>query len=322
MAATIQIKRGTSTDWSTANPILASGELGLDTTLNNIKVGDGITAWNSLNFYDSNSQPLDSTLTAIATFNTNGFLVQTSPDNFAGRIITAASTKIQINNGNGVASNPSIDVNESNLALNNIGGTLSIAKGGTNSTTSLNNNRIINSVGGAIVERSAMTDGQLIIGSTGGNPVNATLTQGDNTVITNGAGTISILAIRGSENVSANVTARTTTTSSTYQTKVTLNTGSLTTTSVYRIDFSAVLDSTSANRNINFRIYNSTNSTVLYEATDIRVPNAASTYPISGFVEFTVGTSGARTILLQWNSDNNSSTIGIAYAYLDFYRIR
>lgn len=128
--------------------------------------------------------------------------------------------------------------------------------------------------------------------------------------------------VRGSENVSASSTARTTTTSSTYQTKVTLNTGPLLATAVYRLDFSCVLDSVTANRNINFRIFNSTDATVLYEATDIRVVVANGRTPVGGYVELTFGTTASRSFLLQWNSDNNTSTVGIAYAYLDFYRIR
>lgn len=48
MANQIQIRRGSSTQWSTANPILANAELGYDTDLKKIKVGDGSTAWASL----------------------------------------------------------------------------------------------------------------------------------------------------------------------------------------------------------------------------------------------------------------------------------
>jgi hypothetical protein len=50
MAQKIQIRRGTTSQWSTTNPILASGEIGYDTTLKQAKVGDGATAWNSLGF--------------------------------------------------------------------------------------------------------------------------------------------------------------------------------------------------------------------------------------------------------------------------------
>jgi hypothetical protein len=48
MAKKIQIRRGDATAWSTANPILSSGEIGYDTTNKSFKVGDGTTLWNSL----------------------------------------------------------------------------------------------------------------------------------------------------------------------------------------------------------------------------------------------------------------------------------
>ena len=48
MEARIQIRRDTTVNWNSENPILSSGELGLDTDLNLLKIGDGSTAWNSL----------------------------------------------------------------------------------------------------------------------------------------------------------------------------------------------------------------------------------------------------------------------------------
>lgn len=50
MATLIQIRRGTASEWSSANPTLSSGEIGLATDLGKIKVGDGSTAWNSLSY--------------------------------------------------------------------------------------------------------------------------------------------------------------------------------------------------------------------------------------------------------------------------------
>mgnify|MGYP003352645628 CR=1 FL=1 len=48
--AKILLRRGTSSEWSSANPILDSGELGYDKTMGSIKVGDGSTNWNDLPF--------------------------------------------------------------------------------------------------------------------------------------------------------------------------------------------------------------------------------------------------------------------------------
>lgn len=48
MASRIQFRRGTAVEWSTANPILAEGELGVELDTSKCKVGDGILNWNSL----------------------------------------------------------------------------------------------------------------------------------------------------------------------------------------------------------------------------------------------------------------------------------
>lgn len=43
-----QFRRGTSSQWSSANPVLAAGEIGLETNTAQFKVGDGATTWNAL----------------------------------------------------------------------------------------------------------------------------------------------------------------------------------------------------------------------------------------------------------------------------------
>ena len=47
---TLKIKRGTTTEWAASTKILAPGELGLDTTLNKIKAGNGSSIWSALPF--------------------------------------------------------------------------------------------------------------------------------------------------------------------------------------------------------------------------------------------------------------------------------
>ena len=48
MADLIQIRRDTAANWTSANSILAQGELGAETDTSKIKIGDGSTAWSSL----------------------------------------------------------------------------------------------------------------------------------------------------------------------------------------------------------------------------------------------------------------------------------
>ena len=51
----IQIRRGTTTEWNSANPVLGSGEAGYDLDLNHLKVGNGTSNWNTI-------QPIGSAL--------------------------------------------------------------------------------------------------------------------------------------------------------------------------------------------------------------------------------------------------------------------
>jgi hypothetical protein len=51
MAQQIQIRRDTSTNWSSVNPILAQGEFGLETDSGKLKIGNGTSNWNSLAYF-------------------------------------------------------------------------------------------------------------------------------------------------------------------------------------------------------------------------------------------------------------------------------
>jgi hypothetical protein len=115
------------------------------------------------------------------------FLLSTSSTSADWTLLSAGGVTL-INTGTGLTGGPITSTGTISLQI-----PVTIANGGTNSTTALNNNRLMRSVGGAIVEAPALTNGQLFIGSTGLAPVAATLTGTANQVIiTNGAGSITL----------------------------------------------------------------------------------------------------------------------------------
>jgi Major tropism determinant N-terminal domain len=60
MAQQIQFRRGSSSAWVTANPILGSGEIGIELgTPVKVKIGDGTTAWNALPYFGGSGGTMD-----------------------------------------------------------------------------------------------------------------------------------------------------------------------------------------------------------------------------------------------------------------------
>ena len=79
---------------------------------------------------------------------------------------------------------------------------LPVGQGGTSATTLTIHGLLKGDAAGAVSALPAATDGQLPIGSTGADPVMATLTQGSGITITNAAGSITIAASGGGSGVS------------------------------------------------------------------------------------------------------------------------
>lgn len=50
MAVQIQLRRGTAAAWTSANPTLANGEIGIESDTNYFKIGNGLTAWTGLSY--------------------------------------------------------------------------------------------------------------------------------------------------------------------------------------------------------------------------------------------------------------------------------
>ena len=79
MAVSIQLRRDTAAAWTSANPTLAQGEMGIETDTAKYKIGDGTTAWGSLSY-----SSLPSTAISTTTVTTKGdILVATASGTIA-----------------------------------------------------------------------------------------------------------------------------------------------------------------------------------------------------------------------------------------------
>jgi len=47
---TLQLRRDTATNWTNNDPVLAEGEIGVETDTLKFKIGDGSTSWTSLDY--------------------------------------------------------------------------------------------------------------------------------------------------------------------------------------------------------------------------------------------------------------------------------
>lgn len=56
-----QLRRATSSNWTSSNPILSAGEPGVEIDTNKLKIGDGVTRWNLLQYIAGSEGPIGPT---------------------------------------------------------------------------------------------------------------------------------------------------------------------------------------------------------------------------------------------------------------------
>lgn len=114
MADIIQIRRDTAANWTSANPTLAQGELGIETDTLKVKAGTGLTAWTSLGYlvdtggyaaYSDTTANFTGTLqnggsnvvvdtdigATVQAFNSNTALYNATTSNFTGALQKSGS---------------------------------------------------------------------------------------------------------------------------------------------------------------------------------------------------------------------------------------
>ena len=50
MAVQIQLRNDTASNWTSADPVLAQGELGVENDTGKVKLGDGVKSWSQLDY--------------------------------------------------------------------------------------------------------------------------------------------------------------------------------------------------------------------------------------------------------------------------------
>jgi hypothetical protein len=129
MADIIQIRRDTAANWTSANPTLAQGELGLETNTDKFKVGDGSTAWTSLGYLiDTGGYLLASNnlsdLASSATALTNLGLTATATElNYTDGVTSSIQT--QLDSKGTVSSLADLSITATSTELNYVDGVTS-----------------------------------------------------------------------------------------------------------------------------------------------------------------------------------------------------
>lgn len=110
MATRIQVRRGTTAQWSTSNPTLDIGEFGFNTSLGQLKIGDGVTAWADLDYLPTQSG-LDSSL---------GDYIELADKGAAGGVAALdASSNLEVPGSSIIIEGSSSDAYETTLTVTN-----------------------------------------------------------------------------------------------------------------------------------------------------------------------------------------------------------
>ena len=146
MADLIQIRRDTAANWTSANTVLAQGELGAETDTSKIKIGNGSTAWTSLAYL----------------IDAAGYLTATSTNTLTNKTISGASNTLSAISPSSVTGTAAI------LGANTFTGTQNFADNTLQKANLLDYAETTNAIGNAT--------GAKTIDLTLGNSVTATTT--------------------------------------------------------------------------------------------------------------------------------------------------
>jgi hypothetical protein len=180
----VQVRRGTASQWTSANPTLASGEWGFETDTLKTKIGNGSTAWNSL-AYATGSVSI-SNVTGLGT-GVETFLATPSSANLRTAVTDETGTGSLVFNDSPTILNavitqpqatPTFSANAYTLVAGDAGDILLASNGSTAGTINIPTDATTNfaigtqitilNVGTGLITVQAASSGTTTVRSTGG----------------------------------------------------------------------------------------------------------------------------------------------------------
>jgi hypothetical protein len=116
MSIKIQFRRDTTANWASNNSILFEAELGFDTNKKQFKVGDGTTAWNSLDWLKTEAEDLQDLIGAMTAGNSESG-IDVTYDDTNGKIDFNVNDPVLSISGDATASSTMTDLSDTDLAI-------------------------------------------------------------------------------------------------------------------------------------------------------------------------------------------------------------
>ena len=88
IADRIQLRRDTASNWTSADPTLSQGEIGIETDTLKLKIGDGSTAWSSLGYYNTGTTANPTGFITVGQDNADYTSIQDAADSISGTSAT------------------------------------------------------------------------------------------------------------------------------------------------------------------------------------------------------------------------------------------
>jgi hypothetical protein len=183
----IQVRRGTASQWTSANPTLASGEWGFESDTLKTKIGNGSTAWNSLAYATgsialANVTGIDSNAsTWLATPSSTNLRNAVSDETGTGSLVFATSPTLVTPVITQGQSTPSFTTNAYTLVAGDAGQLLLASNGSTAGTINIPTDATTNfaigtqitilNVGTGLITVQAATSGTTTVRSTGATAI-------------------------------------------------------------------------------------------------------------------------------------------------------